>query len=434
MVHVQLSEWDRADPSTHKELRGLTLELTPALRGVVDVLKCTERFSVTELRHGIEITTTSFVGSLQLGDLHIVITPKIDFDVLISLFRYAYGLHDLHQLSDVSHKTSMSTFQDLLIQQLGSEVAGLLARGIHRQYFPVTERLSSPRGKIDVTAVVRESGYIADKISCAHYPRLEDNVLNRLLLTGTRFAAWLTGNRTLRTHLLQLVSRLEADVATIPLDGNLLAQARRALSRLTSAYEPAITLIELLYGGAGVSWQEDERTPLRLPGFLFDMNRFFEALVTRFLSENLRGFTVRAQHKLAGMMAYRTEHNPLRRRAPTPRPDIAVIGNAAVVKLLDTKYRDLWENPLPRDMLYQLAIYALSQPKPGEAVILYPSMNRHARQQVVDIREPTTGAHGASVILRSINLAEMVELIIPTGAQAERARVEYAEYLIGLVK
>lgn len=426
-----LSEWQTANPLTHTELQGLSLGLDAALRTLVNDLSRAEMLNVTELRQGLDVTTSSFVGSIRLGDLQVVITPKIDYDVLATLFRYAYGLHELRPFRDVRQSLSESTFQDLLIEQLGAEVANLVARGIHRKYVPIKKRLATPRGRIDLATIVRDSGNMTASIPCLHYPRLEDNILNRALLAGARFAAWLTSNRLLRSRLLKMASQFDAVVATVPLDGSLLAHARRSLNRLTSAYEPACTLIELLYGGTGIAWKENERAPLRLPGFLFDMNRFFEALATRFLSENLRGYTVRAQHKLGGMMAYSADHNPLHRRSPTPRPDIAILRGGSIFKLLDAKYRDLWENPLPREMLYQLAIYALSQPKPGEAVIVYPTMSTIAQAQVIDIREPATGTHRASVTLRSIHLARIADMVNSTGAHAERTRSEYARYLAG---
>ena len=53
--------------------------------------------------------------------------------------------------------------------------------------------------------------------------------------------------------------------------------------------------------------------------------------------------------------------------------DYAIKQDGRVMTLLDAKYRDLWERPLPRDMLYQLVVYAISQPTNPVASILYPT-------------------------------------------------------------
>ena len=49
------------------------------------------------------------------------------------------------------------------------------------------------------------------------------------------------------------------------------------MNRLTVAYEPAISLIEILLDSSGVSLQGAPQE-IRLAGFLFDMNRFFQRL------------------------------------------------------------------------------------------------------------------------------------------------------------
>ena len=85
----------------------------------------------------------------------------------------------------------------------------------------------------------------------------------------------------------------------------------------------------------------------------------------------MQDYTVETQFELEGMMVY--IENPRKREAPRPRPDFVIKQGGKIVAILDAKYRDLWENPLPPHMLYQLVIYALSQEPCNNAVILYPT-------------------------------------------------------------
>jgi 5-methylcytosine-specific restriction enzyme subunit McrC len=150
---------------------------------------------------------------------------------------------------------------------------------------------------------------------------------------------------------------------------------------------------------------------LALPGFLFDMNRFFQRLVARFLRENLVGCKVEEEQSLREMMRYAPGENPQGRRAPRPRPDFAVTAENGTRTLLDAKYRDLWVRDLPREMLYQLAMYALSQRAGGRATIIYPTPTKGALPARIEIQDATYGWARGSVVLQPLELENLAELI-----------------------
>ncbi|TMC97101.1 MAG: hypothetical protein E6J22_00910, partial [Chloroflexi bacterium] len=169
---------------------------------------------------------------------------------------------------------------------------------------------------------------------------------------------------------------------------------------------------------------------IQLPGFLFDMNLFFQALLSRFLKENLQGYDIRDQYKIKGMMTYDPNHNPQKRRAPEPRPDYVITRQSKVVSILDAKYRDLWENTLPPSMLYQLAMYALSQPGAVDAAILYPTLQADAREARIVIRDPVYGTDHANVLLRPVDVLRLEDLISRAGKVNNwRERAAFAEQL-----
>ena len=111
---------------------------------------------------------------------------------------------------------------------------------------------------------------------------------------------------------------------------------------------------------------------------------------------------------------YDQANNPQWRHAVVPRPDFAVTVGGKVAEFLDAKYTDLWETKLPRDMLYQLAIYALSKnSEAARSTILYPTLAANAVDQVVLLKDPVFGHERAEVVVRPVNLRELEALIRP---------------------
>ena len=415
---VVLQEWERRGPDSDSALAGLVLDESDREAAIRD-LHARGMLRVAELRTGLELRSTSFVGHVRLGGLNVTVRPKIGWDGLLRLAKYAYGIRALDVGPRLDVALARDSLADLLVLQLCAEARALAARGRHRSYQIERVVLSVPRGRLDVPRLAMREVSARPGLPCIVRPRSEDVLLNRVVLAGLRLGARMATAPEVRGEAARTAAIWGEDVDNLPLDDHLLRRAVRELNRLTENYRAALRLVDALLAGAGATLQEDPRR-LPLQGFLFDMNRFFQHFLSRFLHEFLDGFTVRDEHVLRHMLAYASGANPRNRSAPTPRPDFAIQEDGRTIALLDAKYRDLWETALPREMLYQLTAYALSQKEGFEAAILYPSLDERATVQRIEIKDPTSARVRATVALRPVPVGRLEEILASPMTSTQR--------------
>lgn len=115
---VQLREWKQ---------RTVAADLGVEGRALAAKLAKLNRLHIEELRSGVRVRATSYVGHIQVGSLQISVQPKIPGAPLQRLLRYAYGLRDLELYEEVGQSTAADSLLELLVHQLAAEVEEILA-------------------------------------------------------------------------------------------------------------------------------------------------------------------------------------------------------------------------------------------------------------------------------------------------------------------
>jgi len=427
---VRLGEWSRATATSQRNLRDTSLRGDLRGQRIAETLQ--HRLDIREGYSGLEVNSTSFVGCLDVGPLRISIEPKLSGLPLMQLLRYAYGLSDLTVFGSTETSLTQLGFQDLLILMLANETERLTHGRLVRHYVPVLETLETPRGKILVDQVIRRGGMLEAKLPCRFFERRLDWTLNQVMRAGLNVAASLAIDREVRHRLLRLESFFESVVPTRSLKIADLDKVESALTRMTSAYQPALSIVRLLLGGVGPDLALDDESGA-VPGFLFDMNRFFQRLVSKFMRENAAGFCVHDETPIRNVFTYSPIGNARSRRALRPRPDFALYKGQSLLGFLDAKYRDIWSKGCPPNWLYQLSIYALAS-RHRTSILLYASMSDNARDERIEIRQPVhdSTVPPATVILRPVPLVRLADIV---GGESQKLAVErtlVAERLVQL--
>ncbi|HCH61936.1 MAG TPA: hypothetical protein DFR83_03965 [Deltaproteobacteria bacterium] len=392
---VTLQEWSSIDATAEPALADLWPD-TPAIAMATAGLPG-NALRVEACRTGLQISARQHVGMVRLGPLTLRIQPKLPPGDLWTALAFSLGLDAVPRYESVDDVLD-GDFIDDLARLLLDESDRLWRLGPHRTYQTAADWLASPRGRPDLTVLSRHQPLRRAALPCRFHERSADNATNAAVQAGLMLAASLVRSLGLRSAL-QRAQRLWADVcAPRPLDANLLADARRQRSRLNARYDGAHALVELLLVGLGRGELEREGHTTPLPGFLVDMSSVWERFLERFLEAFLPpGVQVAPQRTLRHL--YRVAKAPSGWHPPRPRPDLVLSDHGAPSMVIDAKYRDILARGLPREILYQMSVYALAWSTHGDgvpAVAICPSRG-HPGEAWLTIHPPKGGVRHIGV-------------------------------------
>ena len=349
MRQIDLREYAESEPLQ------LSVPERDALQGALpslSILPATGRSDSYVLRpHAV-------IGAFDLGDLSVVIRPKLDISRVVFLASYAMGAFNLRD--EGFDFESAPTLVETLALALASSARRAFARGLLHGYRSEQEALLTVRGRIDMSEQLRRRFDIVVPVEVRYDEFTDDILANRLV----KAAADLVGRMRLRDPRsregLRWMGATLGNVTPIRFLPHEVPEV--AFDRLNGHYREVVALSRLILRHQTL---ELGRADTRASGFLIDMNKVFQGFVTRALRESLgvSEHTLRADKGLPRRVT-------LDRRGQIGlEPDLTWWDGSTCTFVGDAKYKRIDIKSVPNADLYQILAYATALDLPGGLLV-----------------------------------------------------------------
>lgn len=228
-----------------------------------------------------------------------------------------------------------------------------LKRGLGQEYISETEALSSPRGKIDVTASIKNLSMIRGELVCTYDEFSVNSYMNRIIKSTLLLLLKAKISPSRKKEIKKLLVFF-GDVET--LDIHTINWSIR-FNRNNQSYRMLVAVCELVIKGL-IQTQSDGST--KLMDFLDDqkMHRLYEKFILEYYNTEYKHLKVKAS---ASMMDWQVDDG-FRDLLPKMKTDITLTCGERTL-IIDAKYyeRNLREQygkvSIPTDNLYQIFTY-----------------------------------------------------------------------------
>lgn len=329
------------------------------------------------------VTASSYVGSLVVDGIELLIRPKINPENLFLLLEP--GLPATSWRPENFYYDSSTALLSAVIGFFARTVETTLGRGVLRSYETRAEPLVALRGRLDMVGQFKRVG-ILTPVACAYDDFTEDVVENRALRAAIRLALRVPRvapeeRQRLMRQLVALESVADVSVSAETLDAIY-------YTRLNRHYAPALGLARLILANLTLN---DAHGSTSAQSFMVDMNDLFQ----RFVTERLRA----ALHGRLEVVAEPTVHLGLEKQV-SMYPDLTFRrpgGSALYVG--DIKYKLTNDARGRTSDYYQLLAYTTAMDLP-EGVLIYCRRPGEPESRSVTVKNA-----GKRLIVRSIDLS-----------------------------
>lgn len=337
---------------------------------------------------GWTVTASSFVGTLVVGGVELLIRPKVRPENLFLLLEP--GLPESAWRREAYDYDISSNLLTSVIGFFARTVEATLARGVLRSYARRDEELVAMRGRLDLSGQFRRSGVLSP-IACTYDDFTEDVPENHVLRAAIRRALMVSGiDVGVRQRLMRQLIALEG-VADVAVDASSIDRIH--FNRLNEHYGPALGLARIVLMNVTLA---DARGGTAASSFMVDMNDLFQRFVTDRLRRELRG--------RLDLVSEPVVHLGEQRRV-SMQPDLVFKDRARrEVYVGDVKYKVTFDGSGRSSDYYQLLAYTTAMQLPGGALI-------YCGRDVSTTREVTVRHTGQRLQVHAIDLSDTAEMV-----------------------
>ena len=328
--------------------------------------------SIEPIKHTSDkyrLRPSSMVGALEIGDMSVLIEPKIGIPQLLSLACYALRLYK-PQAQKLFDFQKAQAIPDVLALALIEAARRAFGRGLLRGYLSEEDALHTVRGRIRFDEQIRRRYGIPLPIELRFDEFTEDILANRLVkAAATRLRDMTLRSSEARRGLGWVAATLES-VSLLEFRRRNVPEVR--FDRLNEHYRDVVGLARLILLHSEF---ESFRGEVRASGFLIDMNKLFQEFVTQALRERLTvsAATLQSEKKV-----------PFDKDGSvTLEPDLSWWDSGKCTFVGDAKYKRIDDKSAPNADLYQILAYATALDVPGGLLIYAKGESDTAKYNVM---------------------------------------------------
>ena len=360
------------------------------------------------------LTPSSTVGAVEIGDLSVLIRPKIGIPQLLSLACYAMGVFKSQEKRLFDFEEETETPPDTLALALHAAARRAFSRGLLHGYRTEEEALHTVRGRIRFADQIRQRYGIPLPIEVRYDEFTDDTIENRLVKAAVaRLGGMRLRSQQARRNLGWIAAMLEnvSSVESFPKD---VPDVR--FDRINEHYRGVVGLSRLILRHSAF---ESERGVVHATGFLMDMNTLFQEFLTVALRETL-GLTERVfREKNIDTLDVDGKVKL--------RPDLTWWHGRDCQFVGDAKYKGIENESVPNADLYQLLAYVTALNLPGGLLIYAQGKAETATYTVrnsgrrLEVAALNLGGSLDAVLKRVDVLAERVKALRDEAIALDRA-------------